>query len=358
MVVGVANAQKEFRKLQIGKETVYGTEVAATRILRILGLDWNDQSQQSQYIPEYSIGRMSMHTDVGTIIRSGFGGRVETDLSFEDVLFPLLAGFKGGVVASAEKTVGQNDREWIFQNDPNTGDPTPDSYTLERRLSNGSTNWDRTVTGLLVSGIEIAGDAGGDVIKLNYDVWGRAPNGNAIAALSLPTPFTIVSALNTKLYFDDTWAAMDILGAAPSYGGGVQIATTMKSFSWKYTGGINPALYIGDGRTDPAKHRFTRRGVELEMTVEFNASVAAELTKAETSSKRYVRLLIEGARIGTGYNKTVVLQGAFIYPDGGIGEVGSDEDGTEVITLRLESLADDDTEDTEVRVINTLSAFP
>src|SRR3990172_580427 len=106
MVAGVANAAKQYRKLQIGKETTYGIEVAATRMLRILG-------------------RTSMPSDVGSIVRTGLLGRVETDFSFEDVLFALLAGFKGGVTAGAELTASPSDRPWTFQLYPHTGDPTP-----------------------------------------------------------------------------------------------------------------------------------------------------------------------------------------------------------------------------------------
>src|SRR3989304_5381716 len=358
MAAGVANAQKQFRKLQIGKETVYGTEVAATRILRILGLTWNDLASQRQYVPEYTIGRFTKRTDVGSIVRTGATVRVETDFSFEDILFALLAGFKGGVVAGAELTVSQGDRPWTFQLDPNTGDPTPDSYTIERRLSDGTTNWDRTAPGGLVRSFEISADQGGDVVKLSYELWTREPNGNAVASLSLPTPFTSLAVLDWKLNINDTWVAMDILGAAPSYGGGAQIATTMRSFTYRYEGGIEPALFIGDGRKDPSKHRFLPRGAELEMTVEFNANIATELTKAEAASKRYIRLLGEGARIGTGYNKTMLIQGAYPYPDGGGGGVGREEGGAEVVTLRLVSLPDDDTEDLEIRLINTLATFP
>ena len=360
MVAGVANAAKQYRKLQIGKETTYGIEVAATRMLRILGLTWNDLGSQRQYLPDYNLGRMSMHSDVGSIIRTGLIGHVETDFSFEDVLFPLLAGFKGGVAASAEKTVGMGDYEWVFTLDPNTGDPTPDSYTLERGLGDGTTTWPATAPGVLVPQMEISVADDPDVTKLAYGIWGRAPNTNALAALTPPAVFTTLPGLSWKLYFDDTWAAMDILGAAPSYGGGAQKATTMRSFTWRRKGGINPALYLGAGQTDPQGFKFKARGVELEMEVEFNAVVEAERVKAATSgTKRYVRLLGEGARIGaSGYNKTILLQGSYIYPDGGFGEIGRDADGTETVSLRLETVADDDTEDCEIRLINTINAFP
>lgn len=359
MAVGVANALRQFRKLQIGKETTYGTEVAATRVLRIIDLNWADQGNLRTYTPDYSIGRLTRRTDVPTVTRTGLiGSSYGTDFSFEDILFPLLAGFKGGVTAGAEITASQGDRPWVFQLDPNTGDPTPDSYTIERRVSNGATNWDRTALGALVESFEISADQGGDVTKLTVNFWSRAPNGNAIASLSLPTPFTPLAALGWKLYINDTWAAMDVAGSAPSRGGGTLIATTMKSFTYRYHTGIAPALFIGDGRTDPSKHRFLPRGAEIEASVEYNATVDAERVFAAAGSKRYVRLLGEGAQIGTGFNKTIKLQGAFVYPDGGFGSVGSESDGAETISLKLESLPDDDTEDTEIEVINTLATFP
>jgi len=358
MVAGIANAQKPFRKFQIGAESNYGVEVAATRLLRILTPTWDDLGASELYTPNYDIGRMSKNSDVATPTRTGLAGRIETDFSFEDVLLPLKAGFMAAT--GAEKTVGQGDYEYLFKLDPNAGDPTPTSFTAEFQLSNGTTLWPRTVTGLLVPQMEISAGIDGDVTKLSYEFFARAPNSNALAALTPPTPFTTLPVLNWKFYIDDTWAAMDILGAAPTFGGGAQAATTVRSFTWRYQGGISPALYIGAGQTDPQGFKFSKRGPELELELEWNATLNTERTKAEASpsAKRYIRLLGEGARIGTGYNKTILLQAALIYPKGGFGPLGRDADGTEVVTLRLEGVADDDTEDTEVRVINSLTAFP
>src|SRR3990172_8465440 len=357
MVAGIANAQKPFRKFQIGVETTYDVEVAATRLLRITGLTWNDLGSQRQFIPDYDIGRLSKHSDVGSIIRTGALGRIEAPLTFEDFLFPCLSGFM--TATGVEITGAQGDYLWTFKLDPNTGDPTPKSFTAEFGVSDGTTTWPRTAPGLLCTGFEISAAQDGDVAQMAMDFFTGGPNGNALAALTPPTPFTTIPVLNWKLYIDDTWAAMDQLAVAPSYGGGALKSTTLRSFTYRYQGGISPALYIGAGQTDPQGFKFNKRGPELELEVEFNAVIAAERTKAETSgTKRYVRLIAEGARIGTGYNKTILLQGAYIYPDGGFGELGRDADGTEVVTLRLEGVADDDTEDTEIRVINSMVSFP
>lgn len=363
MATGVANALRQFRQLTIGKEVTYGTAVAQTRKLRIIDLRWNNLGNQRTYTPDYSIGRLTRRTDVPTVTRTGLAdSSYTTDLSVEDVLFPLLAGFKGGVVAGTELTASQNDRPWIFQNDPNTGDPLPDSYTIGRRLSNGASNWDQRAPGSLVESFEISADQDGDASKITVNFWSRATDTTAISTLSLPTPFNIIPALKWTIGFDDTWGAMDTFGVAPSWGVGADVSTTIRSFTFRYHTGISPALFIGDGRIDPSKHRFLPRGAELEFTIEGNSGFldgsSGEIAKAAAGTKRYIRLLGEGDRIGTGFNESVMIQGAYIYPDGGFGEIGGSTDGAETINVKLESLPDDDTEDVEIRVINTLSAFP
>src|SRR3990167_4296221 len=104
MVAGIANAQKPFRKFQIGAESSYGVEVAATRMLRILTPTWEDLGASELYTPNYDIGRMSKNSDVATPTRTGLTGRIETDFSVEDVLLPLKAGFPAAT--GAEKTGG------------------------------------------------------------------------------------------------------------------------------------------------------------------------------------------------------------------------------------------------------------
>src|SRR3972149_10203435 len=93
MVAAIANDQKPFRKFQVGAESSYGVEVAAARLLRILGITWNDAGAQQQYTPDYDIGRMSKHSDVGAVIRTGATGGIETAFSFADELLGLQAGF-------------------------------------------------------------------------------------------------------------------------------------------------------------------------------------------------------------------------------------------------------------------------
>ena len=346
------------RIFEVGVETVAGTPVAATRIIRNRNVTWGDSGSWRKYVPPYDIGRLSLRPDIGEITRKGFTGRVETDLSFEDVLLPLLSGHKGGVTPT-EKTAMQADQEWIFKHTPITGDPIPDTFTWKQRYANGAGNFDREAAFGLVTGYDISADEGGDATLLNYDLIARtAADDPSFDSLTLPTPFDMLAALDWKLYIDDSWAAMDVDDGLPSYGGGTQISSTLRSFTWRYKGGIDPALFIGDGRLDMSTYRYGVRGVELELEFEFNGSADTERGKFETPSKRFIRLLGEGSQIATGYNKTVLLQGAFDYVDNGFGELGRDANGNDVVALRLETLADDNVNDVEVRVINTLTGFP
>jgi len=462
--MAVDSTIKKYRKFQVGRETVHGTEVAAARIIRALNVTWNDHGSWRKYVPQYDIGRMSLDPDVGEITRKGQQGRVETDLSFEDFLLSLLCGYKGGV-AGVEQTGGEGDYLWAFKNAPDAADPEPDSFSAQFRMRNANgQNYDRVVPFGLVSDIELSFDEGGDATKLNYSFFARTARGGteqvetavivgtitgsgnatvtvtaagmngspkavsvavlvddtaadvagkirvALAAdadvgdfftvsgaganvvltakntaandatmniaytngtctgltpdatsddttagvsaftegLSLPTPFDIVAALDWKLYIDDAWANL----------GDTQVAATLRSLTWRYMTGIDPALFVGDGRLDHSDYRVMPRGAEISAEFEFNGNAAIERAAFEASSKRYIRIEALGAQIGAGDTKRITIDGSYQYPDGGFGELGRESNGNDVVSLKLRTVADDDDNDLSVEVVNSLATFP
>lgn len=352
MVTGVTNTVKTKRKAQVGKETVYGTAVAQTKPLHLLDIDFADQGTQRSYIPAYWTGVMSTNQDTPTITRTGAIIKCDTDWTWEEGLLPFYMGMKGAVTA-AEITGGQSDFLRIFTNTPTTFDPTPDPYTFAFQMS-GSGNFPMRMPGALCRSIEISADVGGDVTKLSYELWGHTTDSTALTVLAL-TDVTEHSALAWKFGSDTTWAAMDTLAAAPSYDVATDVTTTVRRFTWRYTTGIEPANYIGQGVTHPSIHRPSVRGAELELEVEGNTqSLTTWKAVATSGSKVFIRLLGEGARIGTGYNRTLLMQGAYIFPDGGYGSFGPEADGADTVTLRLQTVHDTtSSEDIEVRTINT-----
>lgn len=354
----VAATIRRKRQLAIQIESVFGSEPAGTyRKMRHTDITWGPTKKK--YIPDYDLGRLSERPDTGIVTRDTFAGRVEMDASFEDILWPLLCGHKGGVTGS-EKTVSQNDYEWIFKLAPNAGDPTFDSFAVNFRQENGGASpYDRFVLACLANGYEISFDEAGDVAKVTFDLYSRTEAAQGSwPTVALPSEFNQVLALNWKLYIDDTWAAMDVAGAAPTYGGGAQKSQTVRSVRLRYKGGGAPATYVGDGRTDMSTYRYGVRGAELEMEVEMNDVADAERTKFVAGSKRYIRLLGEGDRLGTGFNRTLMFQGAFDYLDNGFGELGRDANGNDIVTLRLATVADDDANDFEARVIADVATYP
>lgn len=349
----VNNTIAQFRKVQIARESTRGTEVPAVRIMRIRSFDDGDPGSWRMWVPDYFVGRMGDVPDAGEITRKGYLGRIETALSFEDVLFPFMSGLKGGfTLPLTETTGGQGDMLWAFKVQPNAADPAPYAFTMERRYSDGTNSFDRTGTFVMSNGIEISASQDDDVTKLAYDIWGRTPNNNAItASLTLPTPFDIVAALDWKLYINNTVGAI----------GSTNIATTLKSFTWRYNTGISGKLMMGDGRLDAADYSYSQRGATLELECEVNSAIlhstTGERAQFENGAKRYIRLEALGSQIGTGLFKRVRLDASYIYNDNGFGRLGSESEGKDTVRLSFRQVDDSDTYSQDISVVNTLANY-
>lgn len=344
----VNNTKKAFRRIQVGREATAGTEVAAARVIRTLGLTWGDPGSWRNYIPAYSLGYMSKNQSAGEITRKGTVGRIETDLSFEDAPLWFNTAFENQNTG-LEQTGGQADYLRTYQVNPTTGDPAPHSVTLECRFGGGGTDFDRTATMCYGTGIEISAAQNDDATKVAWDFVARTPNNNALtAALTPPATFDMIAALDWKLYINDTFGAI----------GTTNIATTLKSFTWKWDGGITPSLMMGDGRLDMADYRYGPRFAGLTMETELNStllnSATGERAKYEAGAIRYIRLEALGSQIGTGLTKRIRLDGAYIYTDNGFGNLGPESEGHDTVSLSLESVRDSDTYDVNATIVNNV----
>ena len=344
----VNNTKKAYRKVQVGRESTAGTEVAAARVIRVIDLTWGDPGSWRNYIPAYSLGYNVKNQSAGEITRKGTTGRIETDLSFEDAPLWFNTSFENQNTGT-EQTGGQADYLRTYQVNPTTGDPAPHSVTLEMRFGGGGTDFDRTATMVYGTGIEISASQDDDATKVAWDFVGRTPNNNALTgALTPPATFDMIAALDWKLYIDNTQGGI----------GGTTIATTLRSFTWKWDGGIRPSLMMGDGRLDMADYKYGPRVASLEMEMELNAttlhSTNGERAKYEAGAIRYIRLEALGSQIGTGLTKRIRLDGAYIYTDNGFGNLGSESEGHDTVRLSLESVRDTDTYDVNVTVVNNV----
>jgi len=326
---------------QLGRETVKGTPVAQTT-------RWVGQVQVEHDEPKFwartQNGIMVPKSQRGTIATRMAKIALESDLTFEQILYILNMGFAGlttGTGASADKT-------WQFT--PSViADPALNTFTLGYRKTDGTTSWDERVVYMFATDWEISA-AIGDNAKISANLVGRPVElATAITgAIAVPTVNYVPAAL-FKIYINDTFGAL----------GTTQKLGTVISFRLAYQSPYQPKLYL-DGRTDLSFTSYGLKDAEwtLEIQTEFTADMLLEQQKADDNpgALRYIRLEAVGAALG-GSNYEIEIDGAFEYEQGGF-NVDGDRDGNGTCTLRLVGSYDNTNSlGLMIKVVNALAAL-
>lgn len=335
----MATSITQFDKIQIGKETVKGTLVAATRELVGNG---TFVEEQDFYRSAYPRGIRGMVGGAGVITRKGMSVDIETDLTAEEVLWPLSLGIRGGVSPSATG----NDQTWVFTPQL-SGEPTLDSATVELMRSDGTTNHYYGEFGYAICESFSMDWALNQTAKLNYRLFGRArKTGTATAALN---PYTSRQELVTpllKVYADTSWAGL----------GGSQLTALVRSANLSVTTGNMPN-YTMDGRADldMVNHKFGALTATLSMTLEFDTNgLAQSFTKYRANNITYIRLKQEGTAFDT-LPRTVQVDGAYRFT--AAPSISADGDQN-LVSVELEAVYDETgTKMLEFTVINGLAAL-
>ena len=131
----MATAIRPLDKLQFGIEVVStkGTLVAATRLIRA---NATLAEEMDFYRSDYPQGIRANVGGAGSIMRKGIALDVETDLTAEEILWPLMTG----VLGSVSPTGAGNAKTWTFTPELTTAVTTIQSATVEMLHSDGSTN--------------------------------------------------------------------------------------------------------------------------------------------------------------------------------------------------------------------------
>lgn len=176
------------RKVQIGKETTYGTPVAATRIAYVDDPSLTRERESRPHM--FATGtreRVRAHT-LGPVAA---GGQVTLPMSADELLEWLLISIQGNVSPStpAGATLA---RLWSFK--PST---TIDSMTME--LDDGANVWE--MYGIYGAKITISGSVSGEN-TVTVDLFGKDKIASSLTgALSERTP-TFMEGWETRLYAD------------------------------------------------------------------------------------------------------------------------------------------------------------
>lgn len=328
-----------FRKIQIGKETTKGTAVPATRML--LG-DWDFTEENERYMSEYPRGVLATIGGAGTITKRSTGVSISTELTFEEILWPLLTGIKGGTTPVAGVTTAQT---WTFAPQLTT-DPTIDTATVEVIESDGTTNHMTREMSYVMSdtfGLEVTAS---EVATLNWAMFGRASQSTTpTPALTPYTSREIALSARTSVYMDAAYA--DI--------GDTQLSGVLRSASLEFTTPFIPDYKL-DGRDDLdfTKHTAGRGfAATASIQMQLDATAGGVITNWRDNDLRYMRFLIEGSEAETGVNKSIQVDGAFRFTGNPSYE---DSDGVRLVSFDMEAVYDETASKIfEIVVVNTLA---
>ena len=271
---------------QWGKEviTTHGTAVPATEKIAVENIGFTPLDEL--YRPNLAKGYMLPHSANETPIVRGTTWKVsDQPLTFNQHQRWLSMAIVGGVSA-----VGVAD-PWTWTYTRNIlADPTPDSFTLERRLSDGTLFNDNEWAYAMLKEISWTFEEN-QPLKFSAEGFARRIQSSTLTAAQAMPIIDIPPAPLCKVWLDATWAT---LGTTLLSGQVRQAEVTFKT-------GFKPIILM-DGRTDLdfATHVVDGNevGLELELTVLLTkAQYDAQKTAAEAGTLRAVRLLVDGPTV-------------------------------------------------------------
>ncbi len=336
----MATAIYELNKVQLGIESAKGTLVAATRLIECEGVA---TEEQDFYRSAYPQGYRANVGGAGVLTRKGFGLKVTTDLTAEEILWPLHTGVRGAL----SPTGGGNAKTWVAAPELTTGIPTIDAATIEALHSDGSTNHYYAEAGYgLTSDFDIEW-AFNQQAKLSWGMFARARQSDTpTGALTSYSSREVLVTPLLAVYLDTSWAGL----------GGTQLTGIVRNIKFACSTGFAPN-YTADARADLdfGKHKVGTLGAKLTLLLELDATGAAQFTKYRSNSLQYIRLINTGTAISGGGNKTVQIDGAYRFT----GAPAIQRDGSQLlVAAELESVLDATSSKTlEFTAINTLAAI-
>lgn len=336
----MATAIKPLEKLQIGIESTKGTLVAATRV--IVG-DNRLIEHRDRYRSSYPRGVRATVGGAGVLTKQWCEVNVETELSAEQILWPLMTGVRGAVSGSNTN----NAFTYTFTPQLTTGIITVDAATVEFLESDGSTNHIASEAGYGLTESFRIESTPEDIAKLSWRMFTRArqtttPTGSL-------TPYTSLEELPGALlsvYLDSASGSL----------GGTQLAGIVKSCTFECMTGLAPD-FTADGRADKdyADHQVNSLSARLSLTLELDSVGAARYDDYRTNDIVFIRLKWTGGTAGDAGTKTVQIDGCYRF----VGDPTFPDDGEQkMVALELEAVYDSTwTKILEFAVTNSLSAI-
>ena len=309
---------RALRVCQIGKETTFGTSVAATAVLmgvtELSGRPVYSNTQRRWLAGNYAPAHASVQTDKrGKVALSG-------DFTFEDMPMILNSAIKGAVASSLTDTSAYT---YVFPF-PLTASPAIESRTWE--ISDGLQEYE--LAGGIVESFSLSGVATDDgVVQFSVNVIGTDMVKSTITgALSSRTVETLPASM-CALYIDAIGGTV----------GTTVKADTLISWTLDYTTGVHLKKFQSGG-ISPTQFGYGVPGVKLSVTAEFNAAAIAELDAYAANTGRLVRIIGLGTTAGATMKRTLQIDVAGDITD--ISDLWGDRDGNTTVDLTITARLD------------------
>lgn len=328
----MAVSTRPLRKYQISNaENTVGTAEAATEVLlfETLAPVLHDKVL---HFPKHDRGLLADLYEAPIQVSQEVELEAEGDLYDRLMVFMAANSVRGNVTATQPDAVNQPNH-YLHTFEPglttqNTPDITAgiDTFTFEY----GDNVQGYETEFMFTKELEISGEAN-EQVTFKWTFGGRQVTESTMtAALTAPTTHQFFAMNKAKWYVDTSYAGI----------GGTQKTGVLKAFTWKFETGFTPR-FTADGNYYFVGLNEDRKKVELELTLWRDSTIVeAELDKFQAGTTTYQRVALFGNTemdAGQADVPYIYLDGAFKYVEF---PPLDDEDGTSVITVKLESTYD------------------
>lgn len=297
---------------QIGKESVAGTTVAATR--KMYFSEGSRLSRERAARPHRFMTGSRDNVRAFTLGPTVVGGTLQMSLSASEIIELLLMGIKGGVTPTGAGAA----KLWAF-----TPGTALDSATVE--WDDGARAWE--AGGCLVNKLKFSGNVK-DENKVEAEIFGQNMATAALTGALAERVPDFIEGWETKLYID----------AFGGTAGSTQVTGTLINWDVEIDNQLG-RKYFAANTKDAGAITIGEIGIKAKLTFEASAAAAAtEFSNWDGATKRLVRLDFGNNEVISGGDKkfvTIDIPGAWDAFDLG----GSDE-GTRVYELALQYVYD------------------
>ena len=318
-----------------------GTAVQATS--KMLVANWDAEPTDEVYHPPLLRGLIQRWKGNELVIQRGTRWVIpETPAFYQQLPNWCSMSVRGDV---QPVSLGGGLYSYTFTRDP-TGNPNLDTWTIERRITEGVNHLDQEANHCLLSSIMFRGAQNQPVLMTAEGFARRIKSSTLTPALSAPAGTQLLSS-SSRVYIDANWGAI----------GGTQITGQILNWEIGWNTGYAP-LFTTDGRADldfttaalSSENTYLTVRITMLVKTASGGQFAIEQAAAEANTLRAVRVQCDGAA-GEQAQFDMILK----HNLGSLFKIGEFE-GQDIVEMELVETSDA-TNLFRVKVINNVSAM-